>query len=68
MSLYSDCCSALPDKTFDCLCGACFEHCEFWDDEETECGDCGEPESRCECVLINDSSKQGGRYDKTGSS
>ena len=65
MSLYSDCCSAPPDKTFDCLCSTCKEHCEFWDDEEERrhlaeieagipfesihCNSCGGVGVHCDC-------------------
>jgi len=41
MRLCSDCCSAPPAGNMEeyGICGACKEHCEFWDDEENECND-----------------------------
>ena len=36
MSMVSDCCGAATDMTEYGLCPDCYEHCEFYDDEEDE--------------------------------
>lgn len=36
MSMISDCCGASTDETDYGLCPECYEHCEFYDEDEDE--------------------------------